>query len=48
MEFKCLRNESAQDEIYEIIDEWAAGKLVAEIETLAKLHGFGACPVKNS
>jgi len=41
-------NESAQDEIYGIIEEWAAGKTVAKIESLAKQHGFGACPVKNS
>ena len=41
-------SESAQDEIYGVIEEWAAGKTVAEIESLAKRHGFGACPVKNS
>ena len=45
---KCLRNESAEDEIYGIIEEWAAGKLLAEIEALAKHHGFGALPVENA
>ena len=45
---KCPRNESAEDEIYGIIEEWAAGKLLAEIEALAKHHGFGALPVENA
>ena len=40
---KCLRNESAEDEIYGIIEEWADGKLLAEIEALPSTTALAHC-----
>ena len=39
---------SAQDEIYEVIEEWAASLTVEEIDALGHQHGFGVCPIKNA
>lgn len=40
--------EAAQDEIYTIIERWAAKHDVAEIDQLGKVHGFGTTPVRNA
>ena len=38
----------AQDEIYGVIEGWAANFTVAEIDALGKQHGFGICAIKNA
>ena len=40
--------ESAQDEIYGILEEWASNLTVEEIEALGREHEFGVCPIKNA
>ena len=40
--------ESAQDEIYGILEGWAANLTVEGIEVLGREHGFGVCPIKSS
>lgn len=39
---------SAQEEIYGVIEAWAATKTVAEIDALGRKNGFGVCPVMNA
>lgn len=40
--------EEAQDEIYQVIEEWAKNLTVAQIEDFGKRYGFGTAPIKNA